>query len=319
MTTAVVLFNLGGPDSLDAVEPFLFNLFSDPDVLPFGPLSFLRRPVARIVARRRSRTTRVYYEEIGGKSPLRELTLAQAAALGRVLGDGFRTYVAMRYWHPFTEEALDAIVRDRCDRIVALTLYPQYSLATTKSSLDELHRVLRAKGVTVPVDVVDRFFDHAPYLDVLAAHVEGALDGFGTGAAERVPVVFSAHGLPVKLVEAGDPYLEETRATMVGVLARLPKVTSYLAFQSKVGPMKWLEPRTDDVLANLAREGHRECLVVPVSFVSDHIETIHEVGIRFRRAVEPLGMTDLRLTPALNDDPAFIEALAALVRAKAKA
>jgi ferrochelatase len=316
MTTAVVLLNLGGPDSLDAVEPFLRNLFEDPDVLPLGPLGFLRRPLAKVIARSRARTTRVYYDEIGGKSPLRELTERQRAALERSLGGRARVYVAMRYWHPFTDEAVETLRQDGADRIVALTLYPQYSFATTRSSLDELHRVLQKKGVTAAVDAVDRFFDDPAYLDVVAAHVREGLAGFGEDAASRVPVLFSAHGLPTKLIDEGDPYLGEIRATMKGVLERLPPVESLLAFQSKVGPMKWLEPRTDDVLADLARAGRRECLVVPISFVSDHIETIHEVGVRFRRIVEPLGMTDLRLVPALNDDPAFIEALASLVRPK---
>jgi ferrochelatase len=306
--TAVILLNMGGPDSLGAVRPFLQNLFSDPEILPVpGPVRWL---LARWIAARRAPRSAANYRVIGGKSPLAEITRAQARALGEALGSGYRVHVAMRYWNPRAQEAARQVRAERAARVVALPLYPQYSRATTGSSLADLAAALSAEGVGgLPRIVVPSWHDFGPYADALAEAVKEALEGLA-GAT----VLFSAHGLPVRLIEKGDPYLEQIQGTVAAVMERLPGVPHRLAFQSRVGPVRWLEPAVGDALRTLAREGVRRLVVVSVSFVSDHIETLHEIDVEYAELARHLGFEAFRRTPSLNTRPAFIHALAELVR-----
>ncbi|HTG80402.1 MAG TPA: ferrochelatase [Geobacteraceae bacterium] len=308
--TAVLLLQMGGPDSLDAVEPFLRNLFSDRDIIRIGP-AFLQPLIARIIARRRAPKVEGYYRKIGGKSPLRELTEAQAAALEERLGAGFRCFVAMRYWHPTTVEALAAIKKEGISRIVALSLYPHYSRATTGSSVNELKRVLAEAGTQFEVSYVDRFYDHPLYIRALAERIGEGIATF----AERdtVELVFSAHSLPRSFIDQGDPYLSHIEETVRLVMERLGEVDYHLAFQSRAGPVKWLEPSTEEMIRHLAAHGCRNMLMVPLSFVSDHIETLYEIDVQYGEEARALGIGTFRRSPSLNDAPLFIDCLADLV------
>jgi ferrochelatase len=314
--TGVLLFNLGGPETLAEVEPFLVNLFSDRDIIEL-PLGSLVQPLfARLIARLRGPSVRRNYASIGGGSPQLRRTLAQAEALDEQLGRRFPIAIAMRYWRPTTGEALSRLAGEGVSRIITLTLYPQYSRATTGSSERELARVLAREEWQgrFRVTGIDRYPEEPLYLEALADTVRRALASFPEGARAGVVLLFSAHGLPCKLVDAGDPYVRETEATVRGVLARLALPNRHrLAYQSRTGPVRWIGPGTDEVLVELGGEGARDILVVPVSFVSDHIETLYEVDQLFAGVARRAGIRDYRRTAALDTHPLFIEALAGLV------
>jgi len=309
--TAVLLLQLGGPDSLEAVEPFLENLFRDPFLIriPFlkGPL---RRWFARVVARRRAPHVRGLYTEIGGRSPIRPLTEAQAQRLEEELGPGFRCYVAFAAWTPFIQEAVAQARADGCTRLVGVSLFPQWCSATTESVFFDLRRAVAG---TLPVAEVDRYPDDPEYLDSLASTVHEALRRFPD--PRRVHVLFSAHGIPQSLVRRGDPYQREIQRTVEGVRQRLPAGQGWsLSYQSKVGPVKWLEPASIDHIPDLARQGVREILVVPVAFVSDHIETLHEQRILLAGVAKAAGIERYEVANAINDCRLYARALARLVR-----
>jgi ferrochelatase len=311
--TAILLLQMGGPDSLDAVEPFLLNLFSDRDIIKIGP-AFLQPLIARFIVRRRAPKVEKYYQRIGGKSPIRELTEEQAAALEKTLGPDYRCFVAMRYWRPSTIEALAAIKKEGISRVIALSLYPHYSRATTGSSINELKRVLAEAGVQFQVSWIDRFYDHPLYIRALAEQIETALASFSDRSS--VQLLFSAHSLPQSFIDQGDPYLGHIEETVRLVVERLGSVTYHLAFQSRAGPVKWLEPSTEEMIRHLAGHGCKNLLMVPLSFVSDHIETLYEIDIQYGEEAKALGIENFRRSPSLNSAPIFIDCLADLVRTK---
>ncbi len=309
----VVLFQLGGPDSLDAVEPFLFNLFMDPDIIDFPFARLARRPLARLVARHRARKVQSHYAEMGGRSPIVELTGRQARALERELCQTLpaRVVVAMRYWHPLTQEAIAALLSEPLDRLVLLPLYPQYSRVTTGSSLNEWNRHGGTERLGVPVSVAKHFYDHPLYLDALVENINLALDRFPPGAP--VHLLFSAHGVPESVIRGGDPYQAQTEATVRLVMERGGWSLPYqLCYQSKVGPGRWLQPMLDATVPALRSAGVRRLLVVPISFVTDHIETLYEIDKEAREQAWRLGFEQFELMPALNGSPLFIRALAGL-------
>jgi ferrochelatase len=313
--TAVLLLQMGGPDSLAAVEPFLYNLFSDRDIIKIGP-AFLQPFIARMIVKRRAPKSVANYRDIGGKSPLRALTEQQAAELEKVLGDRYRCFVAMRYWKPFTDEALDAIRMEGIQRIIALSLYPHFSRATSGSSFNELERRLSGSKTRPEVSYIRQFYDHPLYIQALAEKIEQGLSGFPDRS--RVQIFFSAHSLPQSFIDEGDPYLGHIQATVRLTMERFEGIAHHLAFQSRAGPVKWLEPSTQDKLKELAALGHKQVLVVPLSFVSDHIETLHEIDIEYREEAHKLGITDFRRMESLNSSPTFIRCLAELVWAAEK-
>lgn len=309
--TAVILLQMGGPDSIDAVKPFLLNLFSDREIIKIGP-AWLQPFIARMIVNRRAPKVAGKYREIGGKSPIRELTEAQAVALERELG--IPCCVGMRYWQPFTAEALRNIRASGIKRLVALSLYPHYSRATSGSSFNDLSRCLADLDAGFEVIRIEQFYNHPLYIDALAEKIQKGLDSF---PADAIPnILFSAHSLPQSFIDAGDPYLEQIQTTVRLVMERFGNIAHHLAFQSRAGPVKWLEPLTDDMLHSLAAAGCRSLLVVPLSFVSDHIETLHEIDIEYAEEARKLGIKDFRRTESLNSSPAFIRCLAGLVREK---
>ena len=315
--TAVLLLNLGGPDSLNAVRPFLFNLFSDKEIirLPFQPI------LARFISARRAKKVISRYAQIGGKSPLLDLTNGQAQALEKELnsrsktdskGPGFKVYVGMRYWHPFIEETVEQIQKDGIKKVVALSLFPHYSRATTGSCFKELKRVLK-RNPNLEVVYVDHWFDNPTYLDTLAQKINETLAEFPAKNRKRIQIVFTAHSLPQDFIDQGDPYLDHLKRTIEGLRERLRKISWHLAFQSRSGPVKWMKPSTEKVLENLAHDGYREILMVPISFVSDHVETLYEIDIMYRDLAESKGIVIFKRSPSLNSSPKFIEALAEIV------
>ncbi len=311
----VVLFQLGGPDSATAIEPFLYNLFCDPDIIPLGPLGIVfRKPVARFISRRRVKTVARHYAEIGGHSPIRLLTERQAKALEHALQPQLdaRVFVAMRYWHPLTTEAVEQVRAAELDELVLLPLYPHYSFATTGSSLKEWNRVSKAVPLNIPVRVIGSFYDHPLYIRAVVEKISLSLTHFDR--PQGVHLVFSAHGLPLSLIEKGDPYPRHIEATMRLILESGGWPNPHtLCYQSKVGRSKWLEPSLTATLERLARGGSKHLLVIPIAFVSEHIETLHEINLEARHQAESLGVEQFEMMPAAGDSPQFIAALADLV------
>lgn len=307
---AVLLLQMGGPDSLDAIKPFLLNLFTDREIIKLGP-SWLQPLLARIIVQKRLSHVEENYSQIGGRSPLRELTEQQAASLEQALGEEYRCFVAMRYWKPSTLESLAEIRRAGISDITALSLYPHFSRATTGSSIKELERILAESGVRFTVRYVKSFHDDPLYIEALTERIREGLNQFHPLA--DVELLFSAHSLPQSFIDEGDPYLAHIEETVRLVMQNFD-IPHHLAFQSRAGPVKWLEPSTDDMLQRLAAEGVKNLLVVPLSFVSDHIETLHEIDIEYSRKAWELGIARFERVPSLNSSPKFVECLASLVR-----
>ncbi len=320
-----MLFQLGGPDSLEAVEPFLLNLFLDPDILPLGPFGLLRRPIAKLISSRRSIPVAGRYAQIGRRSPIGALTERQRVRLVAAVSPYIDPVVvtAIRYWHPMTSEAVGALCKaGPLDEIILLPLYPHYSYATTLSSLKEWRRV--ADQATwgqparkPPERTINSFHDHPLYIQALVQRIGSVLRQFPDSS--RIHLVFSAHGLPMSLVEKGDPYpkqIEETVRLACEWGAKQhpgwPR-THLICYQSRVGPAKWLQPSLTGTIERLGHEGVKEMLVAPISFVTEHIETLHEINIEAREEARKLGIETFRMMPAVGDSPLFIAALKDLV------
>jgi protoporphyrin/coproporphyrin ferrochelatase len=326
----IVLFQLGGPDSLQAVEPFLLNLFLDPDIIPMGLLGFLRRPLAKMISSRRSIPVAGKYAEIGRRSPIGLLTERQRVRLVAAVAPYIDpvAVTAMRYWHPMTAEAIDTLRKaGPLDEIVLLPLYPHFSYATTLSSLKEWRRIYGQANTGESnggpsnsgprVCTVGQFYNHPGYIQAVVQRIGSVLRQFPDSS--RIHLVFSAHGLPMSLVEKGDPYpkqIEETVRLVCEAGAKQypawPRI-HLLCYQSRVGPAKWLQPPLTGTIERLGHEGVKEMLVVPISFVTEHIETLHEINIEARDEAEKLGIERFRMMPALGDSPLFIGALKELV------
>jgi protoporphyrin/coproporphyrin ferrochelatase len=308
----VVLFQLGGPDTLEAIEPFLFNLFCDPDIIDFPFARIGRKPLAKLISSTRARKVQHHYASIGGGSPIRRFTEQQARALQLKLAESgmdARCFVAMRYWHPFTAEAISQLRAAECDEVVLLPLYPQYSSTTTGSSLNEWRRHFRED---IPVHCIETFYRHHLYLDALVEKIDEALARFDD--PESPELVFSAHSVPVAVIEKGDPYQRQIRETMELLMQRGGWPNHYrLCYQSKVGASKWLQPSLHTALRELSLKQTRGVCVVPISFVSDHVETLGEIDHEARAEAAHLGIRKFEVMSGLNDSPTFIRALADLV------
>ncbi|RJQ43804.1 MAG: ferrochelatase [Nitrospiraceae bacterium] len=329
--TGVLLLNLGGPDSLDAVRPFLFNLFSDREIIRLGP-SFLQKPIAWLISTLRSKKTMFMYSRIGGKSPIFDITKAQAEALEKALNQNaeksatahpslpFKVYIGMRYWRPFIIDTLNDILHDKVQHLIVLTLYPHYSKATSGSSIDEFKRAvarLRNHDSRLNIQYIAQWYDFTPYIEALT---ELVADGISELKGSDFQVLYSAHSLPQSFIDEGDPYLEHIKSTIKAVNSLLATryslpVTWQLSFQSKTGPVKWLEPSTEKTIEELAHSGCRHLFIVPISFVSDHIETLYEIDIQYKELAEKHGMK-LKRCKALNTSDTFILAMKQLVMAK---
>jgi len=316
MKAGVLLFNLGGPETLRDVKPFLYRLFSDPEIIrvKFSPL---RKALAYTIATVRRKTSEGYYRQIGGGSPLRRLTEDQARALAEEFkrrGKDVETFVGMVTWRPFLAEAIDKIEKTNLESLVILPLFPQYSVTTTGAGFSILRQLIDKRPAFKKIDVqwIRSWPDHPTYIESFEQLIRRELAKFGN--PEGVHLLFSAHSIPESYVREGDPYLDQTKKTMELVMDRLDRKNPYrLSFQSKIGPVKWLEPFTNNVIVELGREGIDDVLVVPISFVSEHIETLYELDILFKKTAAGAGVENFRRVPALNSDPTFIRALAEIV------
>ncbi|MEH2317181.1 ferrochelatase [Nostoc sp.] len=313
----VLLLNLGGPDKLEDVGPFLYNLFSDPEIIRL-PFRWLQKPLAWFIASRRTTTSQANYKQIGGGSPLRRITEAQGEALKEqlgYLGQEANIYVGMRYWHPYTEEAIAQITQDNIEHLVILPLYPQFSISTSGSSFRLLEKLWQEDPKLQPIDytVIPSWYKEPGYLQAMAELVAQELGQFPN--PDEVHIFFSAHGVPKSYVEeAGDPYEQEIEECTALIMQTLNRPNAHtLAYQSRVGPVEWLQPYTEDALKELGAEGVKDLVVVPISFVSEHIETLQEIDIEYREVAEKSGIHNFRRVPAPNTHPVFINALADLV------
>jgi protoporphyrin/coproporphyrin ferrochelatase len=318
----VLLLNLGGPERIQDVGPFLYNLFSDPEIIRL-PFPALQKPLAWLISTLRSGKSQAAYRSIGGGSPLRRITEQQARELQSSLrqrGLEATSYVAMRYWHPFTESAVADIKADGIDEVVVLPLYPQFSISTSGSSFRELQRLRQGDPAfrQLPIRCIRSWYDHPGYIDAMAGLIANEIRACGNPA--RAHVFFSAHGVPKSYVEeAGDPYQKEIEACARLIMQRLDVLLGHgnpftLAYQSRVGPVEWLKPYTEDALRELGAQGVEDLVVVPISFVSEHIETLEEIDIEYRELAEESGIGNFRRVPAMDTDPTFIRSLADLVQ-----
>lgn len=309
----IVLFQLGGPDTLEAIEPFLYNLFCDPDIIDFPFARIGRKPLARLISSTRARKVQHHYATIGGGSPIRRHTERQARALETQLrsqGIDAHCFVAMRYWHPFTREAIEQLQAAQCDEIVLLPMYPQYSSTTTGSSLNEWRRLFTG---SVPLHCIETFYRNTIYLDSVAEKVTQALSRFPSPA--RPEIVFSAHSVPMSVIEKGDPYQRQIEETVQLLIERGGWSNPHrLCYQSKVGASRWLQPSLRQTLRQLASAKVREVCIVPVAFVSDHVETLGEIDHEARHEAYRLGITQFEMSAGLNDSPKFIQALGQIVQ-----
>ncbi|MEH2058040.1 MAG: ferrochelatase [Nostoc sp.] len=313
----VLLLNLGGPDKLEDVGLFLYNLFSDPEIIRL-PFRWLQKPVAWFIATRRTRTSQENYKQIGGGSPLRRITEAQGEALKEqlaCLGQEASMYVGMRYWHPYTEEAIAQITQDNIEHLVILPLYPQFSISTSGSSFRLIEKLWQENPKLQPIDytVIPSWYKQPGYLQAMAELIAQELGQFPN--PDEVHIFFSAHGVPKSYVEeAGDPYQQEIEECTALIMQTLNRPNAHtLAYQSRVGPVEWLQPYTEDALIELGAQGVKDLVVVPISFVSEHIETLQEIDIEYREVAEESGIHNFRRVPAPNTHPVFINALAELV------
>lgn len=321
-TTAVLLINLGGPDSLDSVEPFLYNLFSDPDIMGynkiFSPLFI--KPLAKFIARKRTPQVKNYYSKIGGKSPIVELTMRQGKALEEALSDfgNIWVFVSMRYCHPTIEEAVEDMLTFPLKKIIVLPLYPHYSVTTTGSSINEFNRefnrVMRQPDAgNIEIRIIKEWYDNPLYIDAMCDTIQKTIELHKLNI-RNTHIVFSAHGIPLRFIRRGDPYAKQIEKCTVLVAGKLGPAENYhLSYQSRVGPLKWLGPSTEEVLKKLGEKGVKDVVLVPVSFVSDHVETLYEMDILYKEKAKGYGISNYYRVPALNDSPLFIDALKDIV------
>jgi protoporphyrin/coproporphyrin ferrochelatase len=314
----VILFNLGGPETLEDVRPFLFNLFSDPEIVRL-PVKAMQKPLAWLISTARYKKSSGYYQLIGGGSPLRRITDEQAASLRDELGRrgiDASVYVGMRYWRPFTETAIDEIVRDGITELIALPLYPQFSVSTTGSSFKDFVSQLDQRGALRHIRrrYITRWHTNERYIATLAAQIAEAVRKFPDPDPRKIHLLFSAHSVPVSYIEKGDPYLRHIEETVRLTAEKLgAPYPVHLSFQSKVGPVKWLEPSTDAKIRELKAAGADQVLAIPISFVSEHIETLYELDILYKNLARDIGVRHYERVPAFNTDANFISTLADLV------
>lgn len=310
---AILLLNMGGPKKLSDVQPFLYNLFSDNDIIPF-PIPFLQPVFAFMVSRLRAPKVVGNYAKMGGGSPILQLTMKQKNALEKELMAQIncKVHIVMRYTEPFTEDVVKELKENLPRYVVLLPLYPHYSTTTTQSSLNEFNRVMEKNNLYIPTITINNWYDHPGYIEALTSLINEKLKDYAE--PEKVHILFSAHGLPESIVEKGDPYPEHIKGTVEGVMKDSGLTNPYIiCYQSKVGPVKWLEPSTEDTIKKTAEKEDNDILMVPISFVSDHFETDFEIDIEYAEMAKELGVRQFGRIRSLNDNPIFIEALKNIV------
>ncbi len=312
-STALILLNMGGPDSLDAVEPFLYNLFSDRELIQLPAGALLQKPFARTISHFRAKKVVENYRAIGGKSPLLDWTQKQAAGIAQRLGEQFKPYVIMRYWHPRGEDVLSEIKAAGIDNAVVVSMYPHYTGATTGSSVNDFKRAAKKVHPQMQYQIVEEWHDWPAYLDAVASRITTGLDHYHDMMRDEVHVLFSAHALPQKFIDRGDPYQQQVEESAAAIMQRVGNYDWSIAYQSRSGPVKWMTPGTEEELQRLSTLERSAVLMVPISFVSDHIETLEEIDIQYRTLATSLGIVHFLRSPSLNDGSDFLDAIAALI------
>lgn len=320
---AIVLYNLGGPDRLEAVEPFLYNLFMDPAII--GAPQPIRWMLAKLISKRRAPLAQEIYQHIGGKSPLLELTVEQAHALKvavetRLDDVQVQSFICMRYWHPMSDETAKAVKAYNPDHVIMLPLYPQYSTTTTQSSFEDWDRAAKAVGLNVPSQRICCYPTDPGFISAQAQLLKSAVEEAQNQAGDQpVRVLFSAHGLPKKIVDKkGDPYPEQVNQGASAIAAEMEKLDCKLddwlvSYQSRVGPLEWIGPSTDDEIERAGRDGVA-LVVVPIAFVSEHSETLVELDIEYKHLADQAGVKTYVRVPAVGTHSDFIEGLATMVQ-----
>ena len=312
--TALILLNMGGPDSLDAVEPFLYNLFCDRELIQLPAGALLQKPFAKLISHFRAKKVVENYRAIGGKSPLLDWTRKQAQGIAERLGEAYRGRVVMRYWHPRADEVLEDLKKEGIQKAVVLSMYPHYTGATTGSSVNDFKRTAARVYPELDYQLIEEWYAWPGYLDALANRIREGLETFHELMRDEVPILFSAHALPQKFIDRGDPYQQHVEATARDVMERVGERPWSIAYQSRSGPVRWMSPGTEERIVQLADEGHRSVLMVPVSFVSDHIETLEEIDMEYKDLAVSRGIVHFCRAPSLNDHADFLDAMADLVR-----
>ncbi len=307
--TGVILLNMGGPEKLADVRPFLYNLFSDREIIRLGP-SFMQKPLAWLISKRRAPKSMKTYEKIGGSSPLTAITRDQGKALETLLLEygNYTVVSAMRYWYPDSDTALQALSDKGITKLIGLALYPHYSCATTGSSIQELKRAIDRSGKMFSLSLIESWPTQSEFIQTLAQNILKRAKAF---APDMPQIVYSAHSLPVSFIDEGDPYVDHIKET-INAVEEITNLAGELCFQSKSGPVEWLAPSTPDMLETLAKRGCKNILMVPISFVSDHVETLYEIDMLYHDQAKELGMV-LKSTESLNCNPTFIEGLKNLI------
>ena len=314
MKTAVIISNMGGPHELDAVECYLYNIFMDPDIIDIPLPGFLRRKFIAWFAKKRAPESTEIYRKIGGKTPLTDITNQQAALLEKKLNTNnksdFKVFVAMRYWYPFVEEVWEKVVKEGYQQLIVVTLYPYYSTTTTGSLISLINRLNKDKIFADDnITIIDRYGDHPLFIKAMVEQIKKEL--------QKTPVkdlMLSAHSIPMKRIKKGDPYRDEIERSVSLIKEQLPRdLNIHLCYQSKVGPIEWLSPQTDDTVVKLAEKGVKALLAYPLGFVADNSETIYEIGMLYRDLAKEKGIINFKRIDALNTDPNFIDALADLI------
>jgi len=309
--TAVVLFNLGGPDCVESIQPFLFNLFNDKAIISLPqPFRFL---LAKLISSRRAPVAGEIYDYLGGKSPLLENTEAQAGAIEKTLGKNFKCFIAMRYWHPFAGEAVKKIKAYNPGRIILLPLYPQFSTTTTGSSVKDWDLATRKAGLDKPTSTICCFPGHDQFVNAHVRAIKPYLNKAPKGGSTRI--LFTAHGLPEKIIKGGDPYAWQVEETVKAIVAGLNRTNldHVVCYQSRVGPLKWIGPSTEEEIIRAGKEG-KNLVVVPIAFVSEHSETLVELDIEYKKLATDSGVANYARVPALGTSKVFIQGLAALIK-----
>ncbi|XP_038588959.1 ferrochelatase, mitochondrial [Micropterus salmoides] len=322
--TGILMLNMGGPEKLEDVHDFLLRLFMDTDLMKLP----VQNKLGPFIAKRRTPKIQEQYSKIGGGSPIKHWTSMQGEGMVKLLDEmspqtaPHKFYIGFRYVHPLTEEAIEEMEKDGVERAVAFTQYPQYSCSTTGSSLNAIYRYYSNRGDRPKMrwSVIDRWPTHPLLVECFAEHISNELLAFPEDKRDDVVILFSAHSLPMAVVNRGDPYPQEVGATVQRVMERLGHCNPYrLVWQSRVGPMPWLGPQTDDVIKGLCERGKKNILMVPIAFTSDHIETLHELDIEYGQVLgEECGVENIRRAESLNGNPLFMKALADLVQSHLK-
>jgi len=314
MKKAVILFNLGGPDKLENVEPFLFNLFNDPAIISIP--SIIRYPLAKFLSKRRAAIAKNIYREIGNRSPILEFTQDQAKSLENSLlkKGNYKCFVIMRCWHPRATDIIKEVKEYNADEIILLPLYPQYSASTSGSSIKEWNDLCRKENYKVKTKTVCCYPTEKNFLQSHANLIKEAINNVEN---KNFKLIFSAHGLPENKIKKGDPYQWQIEQTVQGIMAKFSNknIDYIISYQSRVGPMKWIGPSTDEIIIKYSKE-KKGIVIVPVAFVSEHSETLVELDIEYKKLAEKNGCSFYKRVPALGAEENFIKGLVELVLQK---